>query len=392
MTSQHTAPTVKPVNPNFSSGPCSKFPGWSYELLKNAPLGRSHRAKIGKSRLQTAIDETKKLLEIPDDYLVAIVPGSDTGAVEMCLWSMLGAKPVDVFAWEAFSTDWVTDIVKQLKLPDTNIYSADYGHLPDLSKANSAHDIVFAWNGTTSGVRVPNGDWIADNREGITICDATSAVFAQKMPWQKLDVVTYSWQKVLGGEGAHGMLILSPKAVARLESYKPDRALPKLFRMTKNGKINTALFEGATINTPSMMCVEDYLAALAWVRSIGGLSATVRRADENAQALSAWVNRTAWIDFLCAAPENRTNTGVCLKIIDSAFAQADEAMQYEICKKISDFLEKQHVAYDINGYRDAPPGLRIWCGSTVEKSDIEALCAWIDYAWEEIKPSLKKAA
>ncbi len=392
MTSQHAKPTVKPENPNFSSGPCSKFPGWNFDLLKDAPLGRSHRAKIGKNRLKAAIDETKEILKIPADYRVAVVAGSDTGAVEMCLWSMLGPKPVDVFAWEAFSNDWVTDIVKQLRLSSVNVYSADYGKLPDLSLAKPSHDLVFAWNGTTSGVRTPNADWIADNREGITICDATSAVFAQDLPWEKLDVVTYSWQKVLGGEAAHGMLILSPKAVERLEGYKPDRALPKLFRMTKNGKLNEAIFEGATINTPSMMCVEDYLIALKWARSVGGLSGMIQRADQNAGTLGAWIEKSNWADFLCEDPKNRTNTGVCIKIIDPAFALADEALQYEICKKISDLLEKEQVAYDINGYRDAPPGLRIWCGSTVETADVAALCPWLDYAWNEVKVMLKKAA
>ena len=392
MTSQPTKPQVRPANPRFSSGPCSKYPGWSLDALKNAPLGFSHRAKVGKSRLKQAIDETKALLELPQDYRVAVVPASDTGAVEMCLWSMLGARPVDVFAWEAFSKDWVTDVVKQLKLKDANVYTADYGKLPDLSQANPKHDIVFAWNGTTSGVRVPNGDWIADDREGLTICDATSAVFAQDMAWEKLDVITYSWQKVLGGEAAHGMLILSPKAVERLESFTPDRALPKLFRMTKNGKINEALFEGATINTPSMLCVEDYLAALNWARSVGGQAGMIDRANKNAAALSAWIEKTAWADFLAEEPATRTNTGVCVKITDPDFIAADEQTRYAVCKDLAGLLEKEGVAYDINGYRDAPPGLRIWCGSTVETADIEALCPWLDYAWAQVKATLKKAA
>jgi phosphoserine aminotransferase len=389
MTSQ---PNTKPKNPNFSSGPCAKPKGWSLDLLKDAPLGRSHRSKIGKAKLQQAIEETKELLQLPKDYRVAVVPASDTGAVEMAMWSMLGCKPVDVFAWESFSSDWVTDITKQLKLKNANVYTADYGQLPDLSKANPNHDIVFAWNGTTSGTRVPNADWIASDREGIVICDATSAIFAMEMDWSKLDVITYSWQKVLGGEAAHGMLILSPRAVERLESYTPDRPLPKLFRMTKKGKLDEALFEGATINTPSMLCVEDYLQALKWAKSLGGQNALIKKAEDNAQTLFNWVNKTYWIDFLCEDAANRSVTGVCLKIVDPVFLAQSADIQEKICKTLVSTLEKENVAYDFAAYRTAPAGLRIWCGSTVEKSDIEALCPWLEWAWDEAKKLMQQAA
>lgn len=386
-------PSNRPQNPNFSAGPTSKFPNWSLDLLKNAALGRSHRSKIGKAKLKQAIDETKELLNLPADYRVAIVAASDTGAVEMALWSMLGQRPVDVLAWESFSSDWVTDIVDQLKLePQPNVYTSDYGLLPDLSQVNFDHDVVFPWNGTTSGVRVPNADWIPDDRKGLTICDATSAVFAQEMDFSKLDVTTYSWQKVLGGEAAHGMLILSPRAVERLENYKPDRALPKIFRMTKKGKIDEALFQGATINTPSMLCVEDYLACLEWVRSIGGYAGAVKRADDNTKILSDWVERTPWIDFLAKDPATRTNTGVCLVFCDAEFKSLSKDQQQEFSSQIVKFLDSQGVAYDIGAYRTAPAGLRIWCGSTVESSDISALCEWLEYAYFTIKAQYAQAA
>ncbi len=378
-------PAVRPARPFFSSGPCAKRPGWTAEALAGAFLGRSHRAKEGKARLKKAIDLTKSILGIPADFRVGIVPASDTGAVEMALWSMLGPRPVDVFAWESFGEDWVTDTVKQLKIADSRAIKAPYGELPDLSKADPAHDIVFTWNGTTSGVRAPNGDFIAANREGITICDATSAAFAMELPWDKLDVVTFSWQKVLGGEAAHGMLVLSPRAVARLESYTPDRPLPKIFRMTKGGKLNAALFEGETINTPSMLALEDYLDTLKWAEGIGGLKALIGRVTANAAALGRFVKESAWIDFLAADEAYRSPTSVCLKITDPAFAPLDEEAQYDKVKKLAAVLEKEGVALDIAGHRNAPPGLRIWCGATVDHADIEALGPWLDWAWAEVK-------
>ena len=393
MTSHITKnqPHTKPVNPNFSSGPCSKFTGWSLDLLKDAPLGRSHRAKIGKDKLKKAIDDTKDILGLPEGYRVGIVAASDTGAVEMALWSLLGERGVDVLAWEAFSSDWVTDITKQLKINAT-VHHADYGKLPDLSKVNSENDIVFAWNGTTSGVRVPNADWIPADRKGLTICDATSAIFAQEMDWSKLDVITYSWQKVLGGEAAHGMLILSPRAVERLENYTPAWPIPKIFRMTKKGKLNEDIFQGSTINTPSMLCVEDYLVALDWVKTLGGYNAMIAKANNNFEALSHWVEQTPWIDFLAEVPETRSNTSVCLKITDADFLALSEEEQFDVCKKLSGLLDKFGVAYDINGYRDAPAGLRIWCGATVDASDITILGAWIEYAYFQVKSDLKQAA
>lgn len=384
-------PAIKPQNPNFSSGPCSKFKDWSLDLLKDAPLGRSHRAKIGKNKLKSAIEETKELLKLPTGYRVGIVAGSDTGAVEIALWSLLGPRAVDVLAWESFSKDWVNDITNQLKI-DATVHSADYGQIPDLSKVNQDNDIVFAWNGTTSGVRVPNADWISDDRKGLTICDATSAVFAQNMDWSKLDVVTYSWQKVLGGEAAHGMLILSPRAVERLENHTPTWPMPKIFRLTKKGKLNEGIFEGATINTPSMLCVEDYLAALAWSRNLGGYEALVKKADDNMATVANWVEKTDWIDFLAETPETRSNTSVCLKITDPEFTALDKAEQLDICKSLSALLDKMQVAYDINGYRDAPAGLRLWCGATVEASDLEALCPWIEYAYFETMNARKNKA
>ncbi len=380
-------PAARPARPYFSSGPCAKRPGWSPENLSTAPLGRSHRSNIGKARLKDAIDRTRALLGVPDDYRIGIVPASDTGAVEMAMWSMLGERPVDMLAWESFGAGWITDAVKQLKL-DARIYEAPYGEIADLGAVDPAHDVVFTWNGTTSGVRAPNADWISAKREGVVICDATSAVFAQALEWPKLDVVTYSWQKVLGGEGGHGVLILSPRAVKRLESYAPPWPLPKLFRLTKGGKLIEGIFEGATINTPSMLCVEDYLDALKWAAGLGGLAALHARADKNAAMLAEWVAQTPWIDFLCTDPGLRSNTSVCLKIIDPDIAARDEADQRAFVKAMEKRLATEEAAYDIGGYRDAPPGLRIWCGATVERDDIEALCPWLDWAFAEAKASL----
>ena len=378
-------PAVRPARPFFSSGPCAKRPGWTPEALNGALLGRSHRSKPGKAKLKDAIERTRALLGIPADYRIGIVPASDTGAVEMAMWSMLGPKPVDILAWESFGEDWVTDVAKQLKLKDTRIIKAGYGELPDLSQANSNHDIVFLWNGTTSGVRVPNGDWIANDREGITICDATSAAFAMDLPWKKLDVTTFSWQKVLGGEAAHGMLVLSPGAVARLESYSPHWPLPKIFRMTKGGKLNEGIFEGETINTPSMLALEDYLDALTWAESIGGLKGLIGRANDNTAVLAKWVGQCGWADFLAGDERVRSNTSVCLKIVDPWFAGLDENAQADAAKKIGSLLDKEGVAYDIAAYRSAPPGLRIWCGATVDAADLEALMPWLDWAWAKVK-------
>jgi len=383
MTGNH--PAVRPARPFFSSGPCAKRPGWTLEALNGALLGRSHRSKPGKAKLKDAIERTRALLGIPADYRIGIVPASDTGAVEMAMWSMLGPKPVDLIAWESFGEDWITDAVKQLKLKDTRVIKAGYGELPNLHDANPKHDIVFLWNGTTSGVRVPDGDWIADDREGITICDATSAAFAMDLPWQKLDVTTFSWQKVLGGEAAHGMLVLSPNAVARLEAYSPHWPLPKIFRMTKGAKLNEGIFEGETINTPSMLALEDYLDALSWAESIGGLKALIARADKNAGVIANWVKQCGWADFLAANERIRSNTSVCLKIVDPWFAGLDENAQADAAKKIGSLLEKEGVALDIGAYRSAPAGLRIWCGATVDASDLEALTPWLDWAWAKVK-------
>ena len=382
-----TRPAMKPACADFSSGPCAKHPGWKPENLSNAVLGRSHRSKIGKARLQDAIARTREVLEVPADYLIGIVPGSDTGAVEMAMWSMLGPKPVQLLAFESFGKDWVTDAVKQLKL-DAEALDAPYGKLPDLSKVRPDADLVFTWNGTTSGVRVPNGDFISDDREGITLCDATSACFAQKLDWAKLDVVTFSWQKVLGGEAAHGVLILSPRAVARLESYTPAWPMPKLFRMTKGGKINAEIFEGATINTPSMLAVEDYIDALKWAGSVGGLHGLQARADANFKVIEDWVAKTPWIDFLAEDPATRSNTSVCLKVVDPKIAALPADAQVDFAKKLASLLEKEGAALDIGGYRDAPPGLRIWCGSTVEASDLDALTPWLDWAFAEVSNQL----
>ncbi|ACB94911.1 phosphoserine transaminase [Beijerinckia indica] len=387
-----TLPAARPANACFSSGPCAKRPGWTLSALQDAALGRSHRAKIGKTKLKLAIDLTREILQVPEDYRIGIVPGSDTGAVEMALWTLLGARGVDVLAWESFGQGWVTDIVKQLKLPNVRSLKAGYGEIVDLATVDFNNDVVFTWNGTTSGVKVPNGDWIAADRQGLTICDATSAAFAQKLDWPKLDVVTFSWQKVLGGEAAHGMLILSPRAVERLTTYTPAWPLPKVFRLTSGGKLTEGIFVGETINTPSMLCVEDYIDALNWGKTVGGLEGLIARADANTKAIADWVEKTPWIDFLAADPAIRSNTSVCLKVSDPAITALSDEAQAAFAKTLASLLEKEKVAYDIGAYRDAPPGLRIWCGATVETSDIIALTAWLDYAYAKAKSDLPKAA
>ncbi|MCA6317893.1 phosphoserine transaminase [Phenylobacterium sp.] len=374
-------PAVRPARPEFSSGPCAKRPGWTPEALKDAVLGRSHRSKPGKARLQEAITRTRRVLQVPDSHLIGIVPGSDTGAVEMALWSLLGPRKVQMLAFESFGKDWVTDVVKQLKLP-AEVLEAPYGALPDLSRVDPEADLVFTWNGTTSGVRVPDAGFISADRGGLTICDATSAAFAQDLAWDKLDVVTFSWQKALGGEGAHGVLVLSPRAVARLESHTPAWPMPKLFRMTKNGKVTLDLFEGATINTPSMLCVEDVIDALKWAEGIGGLSAMRARADANLAVLADWVAKTPWVDFLAADPATRSNTSVCLKVVDPRVTALPADAQADFAKTLASLLEKEGAALDVGGYRDAPPGLRIWCGATVETADVAALVPWLDWAFE----------
>jgi phosphoserine aminotransferase len=387
-----TMPPVRPAVPHFSSGPCAKRPGWNPQNLSNAILGRSHRSKPGKARLKRAIDLTREVLQVPADYCIGIVPASDTGAIEMALWSLLGPQPVTMLAWESFGEGWVGDVLKELKLKHATVQRAGYGELPDLNAIDPASDIVFTWNGTTSGVRVPNANWIAADRTGLSICDATSAAFAQPLDWPKLDVVTYSWQKALGGEAAHGMLILSPRAVARLESHVPPWPMPKIFRMTKGGKLIEGIFQGETINTPSMLCLEDYLDALEWAKSIGGLKALQARADANAKVIADWVGRAKWIDFLAADPALRSNTSVCLKVVDPAVTRLAADAQAAFVKGIAGALDKEGVAYDIDAYRDAPPGLRIWCGSTVERTDVEALTLWLDWAYAKAKDSLAKAA
>jgi phosphoserine aminotransferase len=375
-------PGIRPADARFSSGPTKKRPGWTLQALQGAMLGRSHRSKPGKAKLKEAIDRTRAILGVPADFKIAIVPASDTGAVEMALWSLLGPRAVDVFAWESFGEEWVTDAVEQLRLTDCRIYlGRPYGVLPDLSLARATADIVFTQNGTTSGVKIPNFDWIPANRQGITFNDATSGAFAQPIEWSKCDVVTFSWQKVLGGEGAHGMLILSPRAIARLESYTPTWPLPKIFRMTKKGKIDQELFEGATINTPSLLCTEDYLDALKWAESIGGLAALQARANANTEVLSEWVARTPWVDFLVADAAIRSNTSVCLKVVDERVTSLPEAGQAEFAKNLAAILEKEGVALDAASYRSAPPGLRIWCGATIEQSDLQALTPWLDWAF-----------
>jgi phosphoserine aminotransferase len=385
-------PAQRPAVPHFSSGPCAKRPGWNPQNLKDAALGRSHRAKLGKAKLKQAIELTREVLEVPADCKIGIVPASDTGAVEMALWSLLGARPVTTIAWESFGEGWVSDIIKELKLKDVTQLHAGYGEIPDLSRADSDTDIIFTWNGTTSGVRVPDADWIKADRKGLTICDATSAAFAQPLDWKKLDVVTFSWQKALGGEAAHGMLVLSPRAVERLETYKPAWPLPKIFRMTKGGKLNAGIFEGETINTPSMLCVEDYLDALSWGKSIGGLKALMARADANTKVLADWKAKTPWIDFLARDPSLRSNTSVCLKVVDPAITSLSADAQSDFAKKLVALVEKENAGFDFAHYRDAPAGLRIWCGATVEARDVELLTQWIDWAFAETKATLAKAA
>lgn len=368
-------PTAKPTNPCFSSGPCAKHPGYSIDELRNAPLGRSHRSGLGKGKLAESIDRTKHILGLPEDYLVGIVAASDTGAFEMAMWSLLGPRGVDVFVWESFSKGWATDITKQLKLEKTRVFEAGYGKLPDLSQADFNNDVVFAWNGTTSGVKVPNGDWIPEDRGGLTLCDATSAIFAMEIPYRKLDVITYSWQKVLGGEAAHGVLILSPRAVERLESYSPPWPLPKIFRMTKGGKLIDSIFQGSTINTPSMLANEDYLAALSWAESVGGLPGLIQRSNDNLAVWEGFVATHDWIDFLAKSKEIRSNTSVCFTV----------DLPEDKLKALVKILAEQGVAYDCGSYRDAPPGLRFWCGATVEKSDLEIVTQWLEWAYNEVK-------
>lgn len=385
-------PGVRPANPLFSSGPCAKRPGWAPSVLSDAALGRSHRAKDPKAKLVRVIGESREILGIPDDYRIAIVPASDTGAVEMALWSLLGPRGVDVLAWESFGNGWVTDIVKQLKLDDVRILEAPYGQLVDLGQTDPGRDCVFTWNGTTSGVRVADGAWIADDRAGLTICDATSAVFAMDLPWRKLDAVTWSWQKVLGGEAQHGMLVLSPRAVERLETYVPPWPLPKIFRLTKGGKLDEEIFAGSTINTPSMLCVEDQLDALAWAQSVGGLPALIARSEQNSQVLTDWVAASDWADFLAEEPATRSCTSVCLKIVDPWFTGLPETDRAATSKAVASLLEAEGVAYDINAYRDAPPGLRIWTGATIEKENVAALTPWLDWAYATVKSQSQAAA
>jgi len=392
MTKSVTPPDLRPNNTHFSSGPCSKRPNWSLEALSDAPLGRSHRAKVGKTKLKQAIDLTREVLEVPADYRIGIVPASDTGAVEMALWSLLGPRGVDMVAWESFGSGWVSDVVKELKLPDVRKITADYGLLPDLSTIDFDRDVVFTWNGTTSGVRVANADFIPADRKGLTICDATSAAFAQNLDFAKLDVVTFSWQKVLGGEGAHGVIILSPRAVERLESYTPSWPMPKIFRMTKGGKIIEGIFQGETINTPSMLCVEDYIDALLWAKQVGGLTGLMARADANAKVIFDFVENNDWIANLAKEPATRSNTSVCLTIADKDVLALDADAQAAFAKGIVAALEKQGVAYDIGAYRDAPSGLRIWAGATIDTADLEALMPWLSWAFEAQKATLAKAA
>ncbi|MDC0433243.1 phosphoserine transaminase [bacterium] len=381
-------PDVRPANPNFSSGPCAKRPGFSLNVLQDAVLGRSHRSKPGKAKLLEAIDRTRSVLGVPDDYHIGIVPASDTGAYEMAMWSLLGARGVDILGWESFGKGWISDAVKQLKLDDVRVMEADYGHLPDLSAVDFTRDVAFTWNGTTSGVCVPNGDWIAADRQGLTLCDATSAAFAMPLAWDKLDVTTYSWQKVLGGEAAHGMLILSPRAVDRLESYTPPWPMPKIFRLTKGGKLIDGIFRGETINTPSMLAVEDYLDTLKWAESLGGLSGLLGRVAANNKVLNDWVDASDWAGNLCAETANRSTTSVCLTITDSDIAALDAEAQAAFAKKIASLLDSQGVAYDIGAYRDAPAGLRIWAGATVEAADLAALTTWLDWAFATAKQDI----
>ena len=384
-------PARLPSNPCFSSGPCAKRPGWDASVLSDALVGRSHRSRPGKERLAEVLSRSREILGLPDNYRIGIVPASDTGAVEMSLWSLLGAKGVDVLAWESFGSGWVKDVTDQLKLENVRVIQAAYGDIPELNQADWSRDVVFTWNGTTSGVRVPNGDWIAEDREGLAICDATSAAFAMTLPWEKLDVITYSWQKVMGGEAQHGLLILSPNAVDRLENYVPPWPIPKIFRLTSGGKLIEGIFRGETINTPSMVCVEDALDGLKWAESIGGAKSLIDRSNDNLRVISNWVDNTAWVDFLAATPEIRSSTSVCLSIVDSWFQGLPEHVKASIPKKIDALLEFENVAYDINGYRDAPPGLRIWAGSTVETNDLQDLFPWLDWAYRSVKAELTEA-
>jgi phosphoserine aminotransferase len=385
-------PTTRPASPDFSSGPCAKRPEWTPDSLKDAATGRSHRSKLGKKKLVEVIDRTRSLLGIPADYRIAIVPASDTGAVEMALWSLLGARPVDMLTWESFGEGWVTDVVKQLKLKDARTLKAPYGELPDLKQVDWTHDVVFTWNGTTSGVKVPDGNWIAGDRTGLAICDATSAAFAMDLPWQKLDVVTWSWQKVMGGEGAHGMLVLSPRAVQRLESHVPAWPMPKIFRLTSGGKLSEGIFKGETINTPSMLCVEDAIDGLRWGESVGGLAGLMARSEANLGVLETFVAARPWAAFLAADKSIRSNTSVCLNIVAPWFTALPPDKRAAAAKKMADSLESEKAAYDVGSYRDAPPGLRIWCGATIEKSDLEALLPWLDWAYGEIEREFGKVA
>ena len=391
MTTTLDRPATRPANPNFSSGPCAKRPGWTLQNLQDACLGRSHRSKPGKAKLAEAIDRTRAVLGVPDDYRIGIVAASDTGAMEMAMWSLLGARGVDMMAWESFGSGWITDVAKQLKLEDMRKLEVGYGELPDLGAVDFSHDVVFTWNGTTSGVRVPNGDWIPADRAGLTLCDATSAAFAMELPWSKLDVTTFSWQKVMGGEAAHGILILSPRAVERLESYTPAWPMPKIFRLTKGGKLIEGIFKGETINTPSMLCVEDYLDTLKWAESIGGLPSLVARADGNLAVLADWVSRTSWVDFLNVDVATRSSTSVCLKVVDERVTALPDDVQAAIAKKIVSLLNDEGIAYDIGAYRDAPAGLRIWAGSTIEMSDLQALVSWLDWAFAQACSELAPA-
>ena len=378
-------PTVRPANPCFSPGPCAKRPGWSLEGLSGAVLGRSHRSTPAKAKLKEVIDRTRALLGVPKDWRIGIVPGSDTGAVELAMWSLLGPRGVDLLTWESFGEGWVSDAQKELKLKDARVLKADYGRLPDLATVDFARDVVFVWNGTTSGVCVPNGDWIPDDRQGLTICDATSAAFAMDLPWSKLDVTTYSWQKVMGGEAGFGMIVLSPRAIARLESHKPTWPIPKIFRLTKSGKVDEGIFTGDVLNTISMLCVEDALDALKWMEQIGGAKAVRARCETNYQAIERWVTRTAWIDFLAGDPKSRSHTSVCLKIIDPWFTGLDDKGRGDAAKKLVALVEKEGAGYDFGAYRDAPPGLRLWAGSTVESANLEALFPWLDWAFATVK-------
>jgi phosphoserine aminotransferase len=391
MTGPHPKPAKRPGNPCFSSGPCSKRPGWSPDALNGAILGRSHRSAAGKAKLVEVIDRSRQLLGMPDDYRLAIVPASDTGAVELALWSLLGLRGVDVLAWESFGRGWATDVVKQLRLSDVRVLEADYGLLPDLDRVDPARDVVFTWNGTTSGVRVPDGDWIAEDREGLTICDATSAVFAMDLPWPKLDVVTWSWQKVLGGEAAHGMLALGPRAVERLENHRPPWPLPKIFRLTKDGKLNEAIFRGETINTPSMICVEDAIDSLVWADVRGGLPALIRHAEDNLVLVAGWIAQSDWAAFLAVEPASRSPTSICLKVVDPWFESLGDSAQRAVIKAFAELLEAEGVGYDLGAHRDAPPGLRVWGGATVDKQDMAALLPWLDWAYATVRSERRAA-